>query len=302
MKKIITGGLGLVGSAFDSQSIKLSSKDLNLLHFDDSKQQIKSFNPDAIIHCAAKVGGLYGNIKYPADFFDENILLNSNILKISKDLEIKNFIGFLSTCIFPDNLGKEYSEEDLHKGPPHDSNFAYAYAKRMLDIQVRAYNTQYGLNYFNIIPTNIYGPNDNFNIENGHVIPGLIHKLWNAKQNNTPLIVFGSGIAVREFIFSSDVAKICTILLENYDDVSPIIISNSQEEFTIKQIVEMIVEISNFKGEVIFDTSKSDGQLVKKTDNSKLLSIIGDFQFTSMEVGLKKTIEWFFNNYERARK
>ena len=208
----------------------------------------------------------------------------------------------MSTCIFPDNLGKEYSEEDLHKGPPHDSNFAYAYAKRMLDIQVRAYNTQYGLNYFNIIPTNIYGPNDNFNIENGHVIPGLIHKLWNAKQNNTPLIVFGSGIAVREFVFSSDVAKICTILLENYDDVSPIIISNSQEEFTIKQIVEMIVEISNFKGEVIFDTSKSDGQLVKKTDNSKLLSIIGDFQFTSMEVGLKKTIEWFFNNYERARK
>ena len=122
------------------------------------------------------------------------------------------------------------------------------------------------------------------------------------KKNKEPLVVYGSGIAIREFIFSEDLAKICEKLIETYKGSSPIIVSNSKDEITIKDVVEMIVEISNFKGEVLFDTSKSDGQLVKKTDNSKLKSIIGDFSFTSMEKGLQKTIEWFDNNYEEARK
>ena len=215
---------------------------------------------------------------------------------------MNKFIGFLSTCIFPDNLGKAYHEDDLHLGPPHDSNFAYAYAKRMLDVQVRAYNNQYGLKYFNVIPTNIYGPNDNFNIENGHVIPGLIHKVYLAKKNNTPLIVYGSGIAKREFIFSKDVSNICLKLLKKYQDDKPVIISNSSEEISIDQIVNLIVEISNFKGEVIYDKTKSDGQLIKKTNNEKLLSVIGDYSFTPIEDGLQQTIEWFFNNYEKAKK
>tara|TARA_B100000900_G_scaffold107196_1_gene89210 strand:+ start:2814 stop:3722 length:909 start_codon:yes stop_codon:yes gene_type:complete len=302
MNYLITGGSGLVGSAFSCNSIKLNSKELNLFDYSSSLDTIRFHNPKAIIHCAAKVGGLYNNMNYPANFFDENIQMNSNILKISKSLNIKKFVGFLSTCIFPDNLGKSYTEEDLHQGPPHDSNFAYAYAKRMLDIQTRSYNQQFGLKYFNVIPTNIYGPNDNFNIKDGHVIPGLIHKVWNAKKNKEPLVVYGSGIAIREFIFSEDLAKICEKLIETYKGSSPIIVSNSKDEITIKDVVEMIVEISNFKGEVLFDTSKSDGQLVKKTDNSKLKSIIGDFSFTSMEKGLQKTIEWFDNNYEEARK
>ena len=176
MKLAITGGKGLVGSSFE-EGQKFDSNDLNLLEYKSSYNQINQLKPDAIIHCAAKVGGLYSNMQNPADFFDQNIIINSNILKIAKNTNVNKFIGFLSTCIFPDNLGKAYHEDDLHLGPPHDSNFAYAYAKRMLDVQVRAYNNQYGLKYFNVIPTNIYGPNDNFNIENGHVIPGLIHKV-----------------------------------------------------------------------------------------------------------------------------
>tara|TARA_S200000501_G_scaffold378801_1_gene443800 strand:+ start:8609 stop:9517 length:909 start_codon:yes stop_codon:yes gene_type:complete len=302
MKLLITGGSGLVGSAFKNETLKFNSKDLNLFDYNQSFQKIKSHNVDGIIHCAAKVGGLYSNLNYPADYFDENILMNSNIIKISKKLSISKFVGFLSTCIFPDNLGHSFTEEDLHGGLPHDSNFAYAYAKRMLDIQVKSYNQQFDLNYFNVIPTNIYGPRDNFNIENGHVIPGLIHKVWNAKRNKKPLIVYGSGIAVREFIFSEDLAEICIELIKNYNDKSPLIISNSKEEVTIKEIVEMIVEISNFRGEVVFDKSKSDGQLIKKTNTSKLKSHIGDYKFTPIEDGLKKTINWFFNNYKEARK
>ena len=297
---LITGGSGLVGSSFPIGK-KTSSKELNLLDYKESYDFIKTFNPNAIIHCAALVGGLYKNMNHPADFFDNNITINSNLLKIAKELNIKKLIGFLSTCIFPDNLNKPLEENDLHLGPPHISNYGYAYAKRMFDVQVKAYNEQFGLNYFNIIPTNIYGLNDNFHLESSHVIPGLIHKVYLAKKNKTDLIVWGSGIAKREFIFSEDLSKICLELLEKYNDNSPIIVSSSQE-ISIKDLVDLIVDISNFKGGVIFDKTKSDGQIIKNTNNTKLKTILPEFQFTPIEIGLEKTINWFYNNYERARK
>jgi GDP-L-fucose synthase len=300
-KILITGGSGLVGSSFES-GIKLSSKELNLLDYNQSLEVIKQSKPKSIIHCAAVVGGLYNNMSNPAIFFDNNIAINSNILKISKIIGVKKFIGFLSTCIFPDQLGRPLIEDDLHLGPPHKSNFAYAYAKRMLDVQVESYNQQYNTEYFNVIPTNIYGPNDNFNIENGHVIPALIHKTYLAKKNNKPLVIYGSGIAKREFIFSKDLSKICTQLMECYNSSKPIIISNSEEEISIKKIVDIITNIFQFDGEIIYDKTKSDGQLRKNTDNSRLKSVIKDLNFTSIENGLKITIDWFVNNYEKARK
>ena len=172
----------------------------------------------------------------------------------------------------------------------------------MLDIQVRAYNEQYNLNYFNVIPTNIYGKNDNFNLENGHVIPALIHKTFLAMQNKEDLVIMGSGKAVREFIFSEDVAKLCKRLIESYDGKGPVILSDSKSQISIADLVSLIVELSGFKGKVIFDSSKSDGQLIKSTDNSKLLDITNNnFSFTSLEEGLKITIDWFFKNYDRAR-
>ena len=164
----------------------------------------------------------------------------------------------------------------------------------MFDIQVQAYNEQYGLKYFNVIPTNVYGLNDNFNIETSHVIPGLIHKTFLAKKQNTDLIIWGSGKAKREFIFAEDLSNICIQLTEKYNGNSPIIISPSHE-ISIKDLVDLIVEISNFKDhKLIYDTSKSDGQLIKNTNTSKLQQIIPDFKFTSIEKGLHKTINWFF--------
>ena len=298
-KTLITGGKGLVGSSFKSGE-KPSSKELNLFDYQESFNYIKKINPDIVIHCAARVGGLYDNMKNQADFFDQNVMINLNILKISKELKINKFIGFLSTCIFPDNLNKPLEESYLHLGPPHKSNFGYSYAKRMFDIQVQAYNEQYGLKYFNVIPTNVYGLNDNFNIETSHVIPGLIHKTFLAKKQNTDLIIWGSGKAKREFIFAEDLSNICIQLTEKYNGNSPIIISPSHE-ISIKDLVDLIVEISNFKGKVIYDTSKSDGQLIKNTNTSKLQQIIPDFKFTSIEKGLHKTINWFFSNYDKAR-
>jgi GDP-L-fucose synthase len=301
MKKIlITGGSGLVGSNFQCGE-KVSSKKLNLLNYDSSNAFIKDFDPECIIHCAAMVGGLYKNMARNAEFFDKNIKINSNLLNISKDLGVKKLIGFLSTCIFPDGLNKPLEETDLHLGPPHNSNYGYAYAKRMFDVQVKSYNEQFNLNYFNIIPTNVYGLNDNFNLQSSHVVPGLIHKVYNAQRDGTDLIVWGSGIAKREFIFAKDLSNITLKLLDKYEGTEPIIVSPS-EEISIKDLVDLIVQISNFKGNVIFDKTKSDGQLVKNTNNDRLMSILPNIKFTPIEEGLKETIEWFFSNYEKIRK
>ena len=171
----------------------------------------------------------------------------------------------------------------------------------MADVQIRAYREQYGLNYTSVIPTNIYGPNDNFSLEHGHVMPMLIHKLYNAQKNNTDFIVWGSGKPLREFIFSKDVARLSEWAIDNYNESEPIIFSPS-EEISIIDLVDLLVKEFNFKGKVIFDNSKPDGQFRKPSDNSKLKSYLPNFEFTPIEQGLKETINWFIENYEKTRK
>jgi GDP-L-fucose synthase len=171
----------------------------------------------------------------------------------------------------------------------------------MADIQIRAYNEQYGLNYVSVIPTNIYGPNDLFDIENGHVLPSLIHKCYLAKKHNTDFVVWGSGAPLRELIYSKDVARLVEWVLQNYTDPEPLILSSSKE-ISIKEIVELLVQQMNFKGNIIWDRNKPDGQFRRPSDNSKLKSLLPNFEFTPFEVGLKETVEWFENNYENIRK
>jgi len=171
----------------------------------------------------------------------------------------------------------------------------------MTDIQIRAYREQYGLNYSSIIPTNIYGPNDNFSLTNGHVMPMLMHKIYLAKENNEDLVVWGSGKPLREFIYSKDVAKLSEWAIDNYRELEPIIFSTS-EEISIKELVDLLVKEFNFKGKVKFDSSKPDGQFRKPSDNSKLKSYLPNFKFTPIEIGIKETVSWFIENYENARK
>jgi GDP-L-fucose synthase len=189
----------------------------------------------------------------------------------------------------------------IHQGEPHFSNAPYAYAKRMADVQIQAYNKQYGTKYFSVIPCNVYGPKDNYHIENGHVIPTLIHKCYLAKQNNTVFEVWGDGTPLREFIYSEDVATIIDLLIEKYDGIDPVIISNP-EEYTIKQVVDLIVEYVGFTGEVKWLTDKPNGQYRKPSSNDRLKSIIGDYNFTTLEIGLKKAVEFFILNYPNVRK
>jgi GDP-L-fucose synthase len=301
-KILITGGNGLVGRSFNgSDFIKISTKDGDLKDRNIVKETIQKHNPTGIIHCAAKVGGIMGNINYPGDFYHDNIMMNTNVIEEARKNGIKKLIFFSSTCVFPDKVEYPLSPEKIHLGPPHNSNYAYAYAKRMGQVQIQAYREQYGVNYFTVIPCNIYGPGDNYDLENGHVIPSLIHKMYLAKQNNTDFVVWGSGSPLREFIFSEDVAELTMMLYEKYDGVDPVILSTS-EEITIKDVVLMIAEIFEFKGNVIFDSSKPDGQLRKPSDNSVIKSMFPDYEFTPIETGLRKSITWFIENYENIRK
>jgi GDP-L-fucose synthase len=302
---LVTGADGLVGSAIKNLNPKnvvyLDHGDVDLTDFNKTRDKFTEIEPDQVIHLAARVGGIGANSKHPGEFFRNNILININVLECARLVKVKKLISFMSTCIFPNKIEFPLNVKSLHDGPPHPSNFGYAYAKRMLDIQSRAYRQEYGSNFITAIPTNIFGPNDNFDIEDGHVLPSLIHKCFLAKKDNTPLIIWGSGTPLREFIYSEDVAKLAFLAMENYNDAEPIIFSPGLES-SIKEMVEIITEKLNFTGEIIYDSTKPDGQLRKQSDTKALHELYPDFKFTPLKDGINKTIDWFLANYPDIRK
>lgn len=298
-KVLVTGGHGLVGSVLNADVRIGHEIDLrDPIQVDQMYQQHK---PTHVIHCAAKVGGVGGNMSHKADYFFDNIMMNTNVIEYARRHDVKRLISFLSVCVFPDDVEYPLTEDKIHLGQPHHSNNAYAYAKRMSDIQIMAYREQYGINYTSVVPTNIFGPKDNFSLVHGHVIPMLMHKLYVAQRDGTDFVVWGSGKARREFIFSKDLAKMVEFVSDNYNEPSPIILSTS-EEISIAEVVDVLVEAFNFKGNTVFDTTKPEGQYRRPSDNSKIKSYIPNFEFTPFDVAIKETVEWFINNYENARK
>lgn len=303
-KVLVTGGSGLVGSSlknYNSDYILPTRKQLNLLNAEEILDFIIKNNVQAIIHAAAKVGGVKANIDSVSDFYTENILMNTHILESAKKAGVKKVISFLSTCVYPDKVQYPLKEEYLHFGQPHDSNFGYAYSKRMLEVHSRAISRQYGFNYSCVIPTNIYGPNDNFNLDTSHVLPGLIHKCYLAKRDNTDFVVWGSGKPLREFIYSEDVGRIINLLIEKNIEFDSVILSPSQE-ISISEVAKIIAGCLKFTGNIVYDQSMPEGQHRKPTSNKKLLNLIGDFKFTSITEGIESTVNWFLENYETCRK
>ena len=300
MSTLVTGGTGLVGSHFNKDFIKVSSKDYDLISNSQTTDLFEKVKPDRVIHTAARVGGLGSNMTYKADYFYENISINTNVIEQSRKNNVKRLACFLTTCIFPSVVKYPIRPEYLHDGPPHESNFGYAYAKRMSEVQIRTINEQYGKEYFCVIPTNIYGPGDNFSLQHGHVIPMLVHKMYLSKKHNTDFEVWGTGKPLREFIFAKDVAVLTERLLDEYKGTAPVILSTS-EEISIKEVVDILVDEFKFEGKVVWNTDKPDGQYKKPTDNSKVRELFTDFKFTGLREGLEETVEWFNKNYEDAR-
>lgn len=304
---LVTGASGLVGSAIMDlgyqvpEVIGISSGDYNLLHWKETDDMMRKYRPDAVIHLAAKVGGVKANMKAPATFFMENLTMNTHLLEAARIYNVKRVICFLSTCVFPDPCPLPLDPKNLHAGPPHPSNYGYAYAKRMLSAQCQSYNDEYGTKFMSVIPCNIYGPKDNFHLENSHVAPALIRKFFEAKQAGQPVNIWGTGKPLREFIYSADVARLLMGLLENYDGNDPIILSTGQEH-SIRELVETIAAAIDFNGEIIYDDTKPEGQYRKPSDNGPLKALFPGFKFTSLEQGIQKTVDWFVNAWPNVRK
>ena len=303
MKKVlITGGYGMVGSAMESQ-IKLSRETCDLTNPRQTNKLFKLIKPDGVIHCAGKVGGIGGNSNYKGEYFYNNLMINTNVIEAARKAGVKNLVAFLSTCVFPDKVKYPLTVDQIQLGEPHESNYPYAYAKRMADVQIRAYREQYGINYTSIIPSNIYGPNDNFNLSDAHVIPSLIHKGYISSNEDEPFVVCGTGKPLRQFIYSQDLAKIIMLILENYNEKESIIISpDENEEVSIKEVAEIIANKYDIKKKLAFDISYSDGQFKKTADNKKLKNLLpNNFKFKNIKEGIEDSIDWFIDNYEEAR-
>ncbi|RSH82205.1 hypothetical protein EHS25_006138 [Saitozyma podzolica] len=316
---LVTGGSGLVGKAIQwvienepvgsrfgrkdrEEWIFIGSKDGDLRDFDSTKRIFEKYRPTHVIHLAALVGGLFSNMKYKATFLRDNLLINDNVIELSHQYKVEKLVSCLSTCVFPDQVKYPLSESSVHLGPPHHSNFGYAHGKRLVDVQNHAYYEQYGDKFTSVIPTNIFGPWDNYDLEDSHVIPGLLHKCLLAKRNDTPFVISGTGKPLRQFIYSRDLAKLMVWALHEYDEIEPIILSPAEdEEVSIKDVSDAIVQAIGFQGDYRFDTSKADGQFRKPASNAKLLEKLGDFEFTPFASALQESADWFVQNYATAR-
>ncbi len=300
---LVTGGSGLVGSSIDF-GLKPSSKTLNLL---DRESIIRYFDEhpsvNSVIHAAGLVGGVKGNSDRLFDFFNQNLMMAVNLMDaIASNPRVNNVTFLLSTCIFPQNVSYPVSIEMLHQGEPHPTNYGYAYAKRMLEVGARALRQQYGKRVRCLVPCNLYGPNDNYNLENGHVIPSLIHKCHLAKQNGTSFPVWGSGNAMREFMFAKDINKILSAIHLDGIECGDMIVS-SDKEYSIREIVNMICKEFEYDGLVVYDTRKPEGILKKPTisDDFKAFCVRNRITLTAIEEGLHKTIEVFRKDYPNVR-
>ena len=304
MSILITGGTGMIGSAFREyipDAHYLSSKECDLKNLEQACEVINHYKPEKVIHLAARVGGVNANSSFLGEFYFENCLINANTLEACRRNKVSKVLSLLSTCIFPDKVSYPITENQLHDGEPHSSNFAYAYAKRMLDVQSRAYRQQYGCNFITAIPNNLYGEYDNFDLQQSHVIPAIIRKIHEAKLYNKEITLWGDGSPLREFTYSKDLAKVLLFLLEEYNGSEPINVGSSNE-ISIKNTAEIIANKLGYEGRINWDTTKPAGQFKKPSDKSKMTSLgWTEEQYTPFDEGIEKTCEWFLKEYPNIR-
>lgn len=312
MRILVTGGNGMMGRTIndlikDDKSndyVFLTRQMCNLLNRQQVLNYFENNKFDYIIHLAAAVGGLFKNMNQNISMFSDNIKINENVLEGCHMNGIKKGIFCLSSCIYPANPSKfPMNETMIHESPPHPSNEGYAYAKRMLELQTRQYNLTYNYEYICVIPVNLYGPYDNFNLNDSHLVPGLMHRFAITKYMETSFEAYGTGKPLRQFLYSYDFGKIILrILFDKTINTKPIIVCNNKE-YQIKEVVNKLADIMSInKDLIVWDTEKSDGCLKKTVSNEKLITKYSDINFTSLEDGLKKTYKWFINNFDNIRK
>ncbi len=301
-KIYIAGHRGLVGSAilrtltkqgFTNLLIR-TSKELDLTDQNAVTEFFAAEKPEYVFLAAAKVGGIMANKNYPAEFIYQNLQIQNNVIASAHKNDVKKLLFLGSSCIYPKLCPQPIKEEYLLTSALESSNDAYAIAKIAGIKMCQSYNTQYGSNFISVMPTNLYGENDNFDLETSHVLPALIRRFDEAKKNNLPSVtLWGSGTPMREFLYVDDLAEACVHLMETYNDPSIVNIGTG-EDVTIKELAETIASLVGYEGELEWDTTKPDGTPRKLLDVSKLHSL-GFKHNTSLEDGIKKTYAWYLS-------
>lgn len=304
-KIYVAGHRGLVGSAIVrnleakgyTNIVYRTHNELDLTNQADVQAFFKEEQPEYVILAAAKVGGIHANNTYPADFIYDNLMIQNNVIKAAHDYKVKKLLFLGSTCIYPKMAPQPIREEYLLTGALEETNEAYAVAKIAGLEMCKFFKRQYGDNFISCMPTNLYGPNDNFDLQSSHVLPALIRKFHEAKVNGRDTVeVWGTGTPLREFIYVDDMADACVFLMENYDGEQHVNIGTG-EEVSIRELAETVKEVVGFEGELVFNTDMPDGTPRKLTTVDKLHGL-GWKHKTSLNEGIKLAYTWFLENYK----
>ena len=303
-KIYVAGHRGLVGSAIvrnlEAKGYKniiyRTHKELDLTNQEAVRRFFEEEKPEYVFLAAAKVGGIHANNTYPADFIYDNLMIQNNVIKAAHDFEVKKLLFLGSTCIYPKMAPQPIKEEYLLTGSLEETNEAYAVAKIAGLEMCKFFKRQYGDNFISCMPTNLYGPNDNFDLKNSHVLPALIRKFHEAKVNNSEAVeVWGTGTPLREFLYVDDMADACVFLMENYDGEQHVNIGTG-EEVSIRELAETVKEVVGFDGELVFNTEMPDGTPRKLTTVEKLHGL-GWKHKVSLDKGIRLAYNWFLENY-----
>lgn len=308
-KVLITGGDGFLGRQIvwrlEPASKKLfipTKSEFNLMNYQEAVDCLKKFKPDIVIHPAAFYGGIWMNKLYPGKIFFENMAMGINMFEASRIAKVKKFVQVGTACSYPGHLENALKEEDFWNGLPHDTVINYGIPKKALQIMGVTYKRQYDFNSIHIVLTNLYGPWDSYNPERSHVVAALIRKFVEAHLNNSPTVeVWGTGRPIREFLYVEDASEGIIRATEVYNDTEPINIAHGKG-VTIKELAKTIQEIVGYKGNIVWNTSKPDGQKVKFLSAVKMKKVLKWKPQTKLKEGLKKTIEWYVTNKKEADK
>ena len=298
---VVTGGAGFLGRYLvqrlrDLPNVEVSvprSHEYDLTKAEAIVRMLDDAEPDMVIHLAAVVGGIGANQKNPGRFFYENLMMGTQLIEQSRLRGVRKFVALGTVCAYPKFTPVPFKEDDIWNGYPEETNAPYGLAKKMMLVQAQSYREQYGYNTIFLLPANLYGPGDNFDLETSHVIPALIRKCVEAERVNAPYIeAWGSGGVSREFLYVEDCADGIVRAARDYDDSEPVNLGNGREVL-IRELVEMIVRLTNFKGEIRWQPSRPDGQPRRQLDVTRAFERFGFRAQTALEDGLQHTIEWY---------